>query len=279
MTQTIENIVIKQSSDIAKSLESTRDLLHQNLKEGLYYQTTTLYLNNFYTRYCLLLYGLIEEKLDEGISNEILYKKFINIRGDSRYLIELYITTCHFLNLPDSEKENSCISLRLAELLHIHKQDKIIDEFKSTIATKSKLGENQLRYQKISTLAKKYLTKELPPYIDDCSPLSRKEAGLKTCYSHGKIQYAEEFKENKIITESLEEVGNGFGKLSAPLYSLYSLYEHPTYTSVESLNDFIKLSKEQKKKKIEEERFTLLSMAKPVAKAMEISCKKYLLDK
>jgi hypothetical protein len=274
MTNNLKDQVVKDSLNLGQSLERIRDSFHTNVKEGLFYQTISLYLVNFCVRYSILLHELIEKKVEEGDMVDS-YKTIIGIQGDSRYLFELFLTTCHILAKPEDKREVVCLSLRLSELLHVNKQDLIIHEMNPGNNTEAKIASNQEVYVDILKLAKQNKIDTLPRDLDDCKPHIIKSAGLFH-YSNAKVIYSDELKNNPEVKLALNNAREKFERIAQPLYASFSLYEHPSYASVKKLNGFIKLSMADKFERIELEKFQTLSMIKPVAKAMEFTCNKNL---
>lgn len=274
MTNNLKEQVVNDSLNLAQSLERIRDSFHTNVKEGLFYETISLYLVNFCVRYPILLHELIEKRVEERDTVDF-YKTIIGIQGDSRYLLELFLTTCHILAKPEDKREIACLSLRLSELLHAHKQDLIIHEMNPGNNTEAKITSNHVTYANILKLAKHYKIDRLPKDLDECAPHAIKSAGLFH-YSNAKVIYSDELKDNPEVKLALNNERENFERIAQPLYALFSLYEHPSYASVEKLNGFIKLSITDKLERIEQDKFQTLSMIKPVAKAMEFTCDKHL---
>ena len=274
MDTSVRDEVVKDSVQIAMELQQLRDSYFASPDSSLFYKTISLFIGNFCVRYPLLIHELIEVKLSETTNNEVVYKAFVHIQGDARFLMEMFLTICHLLNHPKDKRELACLSLQLSELIHIDKQDRVLLEVEANNNTESKLLSNHKRYEKIVALAEKADIVGLPRSIEECTPFIVNKVGLNF-HRFGKIQYSDE-SENMIVKESLASVKKDFEQLTKTLYAILSFRTHPTHYSLEKIDRFIRMSRQGKIDIISDEKFEVLSLVRPVAQATLFSLKKYL---
>lgn len=270
------NPIAKKAVAIALDMEGLRNTYFSQSDSTLFYKTLSLYLGNFCVRYPLLLHELIETKLPEDLGTDVIYKALIRSQGDSRYLMEIFLTTCHLLAQPKLNREQSCLSLHISELIHIDRQDRIILNTEATDITKSKITSNQAIYENLKALSETIGVGDLPKYLNECTPALLQTSGLKY-YPFGKIKYDAEF-DNPIVCQALKADKAGLENLVRPLYAIFSFNEHPTYYSLEKINSFIPASRPTKIDVIVKKKYETLSMVRPIAQAMAYAIRRYLLD-
>jgi len=270
MPQRTRDEIVNECLEIATRLQVVRDNYLKNHQPGLFYKTLSLYIADFCVRYPLLLHDLVDSSLSQESENEPVYKAFVKIQGNSRYLLEEFFMICHLLNFSVEKRETGCLSLRLSELLHMHKQDKTINEILLNSNTNEKIISNNKAYKNILLLAEEIGINDMPEYIDDCSPTIIKSKGLKY-YPSAKIDYKSECETNPVVKIALNKVSRDFGSMAQPLYALFSFHEHPTYFSLERINNFIKLERSAKIESINNQKFQALSLIRPIAKATLLS--------
>lgn len=226
-------------------------------------QVFRIQINIFVSTYFMTATELLSEVKD--LTNA--YQAYFRLRTSGvRYLLELYLTFVHIVNIKEEDRFCRVYMMDIKEKIDLHQTDLDIHRLSNTKETTDKLFANNENYAGFIAHFGNFLDK-MPETIDDFfeNGTSIKKS-LKPYGFESDIAYVNEIKTNTKIAEDAK------WKLLS-IYYLLSLDTHPKLSTLIEFEKFIGSTEEQKKIGIQKRRVELASFLKFIAEQMLLSVK------